>query len=214
MPAAAIPTGWPVQILVDALAADGTAQLRNDPQFTPPPPPAVSPPSPPGTYPLWPTDDVAGSARNTPTAIAQDFATRALGVANAAVTVDPSASANGPTVVKIFLPAAGHDLTVLTEPGAAGTWEIIQVGDQSNQRGITMAPNGVFGPVMSLLPPSGAATADVVETAADGTHRIQLSPTDLAARVVHLVGNPIHTVVIVYRDPTGAAIDAIGAEFG
>jgi hypothetical protein len=116
--------------------------------------------------------------------------------------------------VKIHLPAAGNDLAVVTFPRPDGSWGIDLVGDEGKLQGITMRPNGVFGPVMSLLPPDGATTADVTETAADGVHEIHLTKSDLSARVVHLVGEPIHTVLVIYRDTSDGVLAALGGEYG
>jgi hypothetical protein len=117
--------------------------------------------------------------------------------------------------VTIQLPAVHRVLTVLTSPDAGQSWILLQVGEQDRQRGVTFVPNGQPTPVMSLVPPSGAADADVTERIGDGLHQIHLSESDLQSGVVHLAGDSsnLFDVLIVYHDKTGATIDATGSEF-
>jgi hypothetical protein len=67
---------------------------------------------------------------------------------------------------------------------------------------------------MTLLPPTGATHADVTDVAADGTHLVHLTATELATKTVHLPTNPIVTsIIVVYRNSAGAAVGALSAFF-
>jgi hypothetical protein len=190
----------------------------------PPPPPVALAFAPPGTHPIWPAaGTVPYPGFRTATDVARDFAARALGISDPTVDEPPSVNGSGIGTVTIALPPGGRALAVLTQRQVGGSWVIIQVGDQSRLEGITMLPGGKPGPVMTIHPPAGATSADVTEVAADGTYAIHLTASDLRAGVAHLVarenlsvllGAPIHTVLIVYRDSRNSAVDALGGEFG
>jgi hypothetical protein len=190
----------------------------------PPPPLESLPSSPPGSHPVWPVGANATSPGfSSATDVARDFAVRALGISDPTVTESAVTTADGIGIVTISVPAASRDLEVVAQRRLDGTWIIIQVGDQSHLEGITMLPGGKPGPVMAIHPPAAATSADVSEVAADGTYEIHLTAEDLRAGVAHLVardnlsvllGAPIHTVLIVYRDGANRAIDALGGEFG
>ncbi|MCA1847357.1 MAG: hypothetical protein LC792_30070 [Actinobacteria bacterium] len=201
----------------------------------PPPSAAIPPPAPsPGTHAIWP----AGNADvlqgfQTPTDAARDFAIQALKIADPKVrdfaiqalkiadpkaTESPEVSTSGIGSVTITLPT-GQPLALLTQRHIQGNWIIIQVGDQSRLRGITMLPDGKPGPVMTIFPPTHAVSADVTEVAVDGTHRIQVGGDDLKAGVLHLADAPpsagpwVYSVLIVYRDRSNNALDALGGTF-
>lgn len=185
----------------------------------PPPPPSVAA-LPPGTHQIWPVGN-AGVVQGfrTATDVARDFAVQALDIADPTVTEPPEVSTAGIGSVTIALPTA-RLLAVMTQRRVDGNWVLVQVGDQSRLRGITMLPDGKPGPVMEILPPPDATSADVIEVAADGTHRLHLVTDDLRAGVLHLpaVAAPstapsIYTVLIVYRDQTNRAVDALGGVF-
>jgi hypothetical protein len=188
-----------------------------------PPPPLALQSAPPGSYPVWPVGATATSPGFSSAAdVARDLAMRALGISDPTVTESAVTTADGIGIVTISLPAASRDLEVVAQRRLDGSWIIIQVGDQSHLEGITMLPGGKPGPIMLIHPPAAAVSADVSEVAADGTHEIHLTAEDLRAGVAHLVardnlsallGEPIHTVLIVYRDGANRAIDALGGEY-
>lgn len=186
----------------------------------PPPPPLVPPPSSsPASHPIWPAE-ADGPTYSSATDLARDFATRALGISDPAVHEPASVRESGIGSVTIALPTL--ELAVLAQRTLNGSWEIIQVGDQTRLEGITMLPDGQPGPVMTIHPPADAATAEVTVRTADGTHELHLTAEDLRAGVAHLTArnNPtihptarIHTVLIVYRDRTIRTIDALAGQF-
>jgi hypothetical protein len=226
LPAGSLPRSFPAQLSVTALAGDGTALAHSDSlrMAPPPPPPAPLVSAPPGTYPIWPAGGTATPPPyRTATAVARDFAVRALGIPNPKVIESGSVNSARIGTVTIGLPTAHHDLDVQVQREADGNWEITQVGDQRHLEGVTMLPNGKPGPVMAIHPPAGAVTADLTEVAADGTHNLHLTVQDFQAGIAHLVAvgdpsatalTPIHSVLIVYRDSTNAVLDALGGEFG
>lgn len=190
-----------------------------------PPPPLPSLPSaPPGSHPIWPRGlNGTGPAYSSPSAVAADFATQVLGIADPTVNEPSSVSASGIGTVTISLPTGDGALAVLTQRQVAGNWTITQVGEQSRLEGITMLPGGKPGPIWTIHPPAAATSADLTEVTADRTYEIHLTAQDLRAGVAHLVapeslsvllGAPIHNVLIVYRDRANRAIDALGGEFG
>lgn len=188
----------------------------------PPPPASVAAPPPappPGTHAIWP----AGNADvlrgfQTPTDAARDFAVQALKIADPKVTEPPEVSTSGIGSVTITLPT-GQLLALITQRHVDGNWIIIQVGDQSRLRGITMLPDGKPGPVMTIFPPADAVSADVTEVAVDGVHRIQVKGDDLKPGILHLADAPpsagpwVYSVLIVYRDASNNAVDALGGTF-
>jgi hypothetical protein len=185
----------------------------------PPPPPSVAA-LPRGTYQIWPAEN-AGVVQGfrTPTDVAQDFAVQALDIGDPTVMEPADVSTAGIGSVTIALPTA-QPLPVITERRVDGNWVIVQVGDQSRLRGITMLPAGKPGPVMEIFPPLDATSGDVIEVAADGTHRLHLTTDDLKTGVLHFptVAAPstapsIYTVLIVYRNKTNQAVDALGGVF-
>lgn len=189
----------------------------------PPPPPGSLAFAPPGTHPIWPVDGLAVQGFGTAMDVARDFAIRALGISDPTVNEPSSVSGPGIGTVTISLPPSGQGLDVVAQRQLDGNWVIIQVGDQSRLEGITMLPGGKPGPVMTIHPPSSATSADVTEVAADGTYQIHLTAKDLRAGVAHLVagdnpsvllGAPILTVLILYRDSKKSVVSALGSEFG
>ena len=187
----------------------------------PPPPPSVAsaPAAPPGTHAIWPAgnaDVVQGF--QTPTDAARDFAVQALNIADPKVTEPPEVSTSGIGSVTITLPT-GQPLALLTQRHVDGDWIIVQVGDQSRLRGITMLPDGKPGPVMTIFPPTDVVSADVTEVAADGVHRIQVTGDDLKSGILHLAPAPpspvpwVYSVLIVYRDQANNAVDALGGVY-
>jgi hypothetical protein len=222
LPVGSLPASFPADLSVTALAGDGTPLVRSAGGLLPPPRPRpASLAAPPGNYPIWPVGGTATSPTlGTATDVVRDFAVRALGISDPNVHEPASVSASGIGTVTIALPTL--ELPVLTQRQVDGNWEIIRVGDQSRMEGITMLPDGKPGPVMTIRPPVGAASADLTALAVDGPYELHLTAEDLRTGVAHLVANndpslsseaPIRTVLIVYRDHTNQAIDAIGGQF-
>lgn len=217
-------------VAVTTAGADGsvsrTPPLAGRPNGAAPlPPPPVDPvAAAPGTYPIWPVGPAAaGPAYPTPTDVARDFAVRALGISDPTIHEPANVSADGIETVGIALPTVDRELAVVTQRQVDGNWEIIQVGDQRHLEGITMLPGGKPGPVMTIHPPAAAISGDITEQAADDNHEIHLTAADLRQGLAHLIarenqsvllGEPIHTVLIIYRDSRNASIDALGDEFG
>lgn len=202
------------QVLVEALSANGSVLLRNDPKQVPPLVPVVqSPGAATGPQVVWPIPGTHIIGLSSPTAVAAAFATQALGIQHPSVSANSAAAAGGITSVTIVLPATGKDLNAIAEHQANGTWALLQVGDQSLMRGVTVLPAGQPGAVMSLLPPRDAAQADITEVASDGSHRIHLDSRELATDTAHLEGTSIEIVLIVYRDAAGEAVSALGESF-
>jgi hypothetical protein len=187
----------------------------------PPPPPSATPPpdAPRVEHAIWPAGNAqAVQGFQTPTDAARDFAVQALNIADPKVTEPPELSTSGIGSVTITLPT-GQPLALLTERHADAGWIIVQVGDQSRLRGITMLPDGRPGPVMTVFPPTGVVSADVTEVAVDGLHRIQMTGDDLKSGILHLAPAPpstgpwVYSVLIVYRDQGNNALDALGGVY-
>ena len=200
---------------VEAIAADGTALLRNDPLRTPPPPPNLpTGPSPDGPHAIWPAPGTTAPRPASSADLARAFAIDVLGIAQPTVSATPT-SPDGPTAaISILLPATGTELTGMAQLQADGAWAFMQLGDQSQLRGITYLPDGHPGPVMTLIPPPGATQADVTDVAADGTHLIHLTAAELDTKTLHLPTSAIVTsIIVVYRNTAGAPVGALASSF-
>ena len=202
---------------VEAVAADGTPLLRNDPRQTPPLLPTL-PPAPAGIshgpQAIWPPAGTSPTGPSSAAILARDFAVQVLGIANPSVTAAPTSPAGYIASFTIRLPATGRTIKGTAQLQADHTWALIQLGDPSQLRGITMLPNGHLGPVMTLIPPAGATQADVTDIAADGTHHLHLTAAQLATKTLHLPTNAtVDSIIVVYRNTAGAPVGALAGSF-
>ena len=202
---------------VEAVAADGTPLLRNDPRRAPPLLPTL-PPAPAGTshgpQAIWPPARTSPTAASSATLLAQDFAARVLGITNPSVTAAPTSPDGYIASITIRLPATGKIIKGTAQLQADHTWALIELGDPSQLRGITMLPDGHLGPVMALIPPADATQADVTDNAADGTHHLHLTAAQLATKTLHLPTNAaVDSIIVVYRNTAGAPVGALAGSF-
>lgn len=213
-----IPAGYyttRTDVTIEAVEANGNPLVRNDPTPTSPLVPSItSTPGSNGPGQVWPLPGSQNTMLDSPAAVAEDFATQALGIQHPSVAVISENTADPVVAVDIVLPSTGAHLSVLASRSANGSWLLLQVGDQNQLRGITVLPGGHPGAVMALLPPKGSADADITEVASDGTHHIHLDDAQLATKTLHLTGTNIQSDLIVYRNRSGAVIDALGGTFG
>lgn len=202
---------------VEAVTADGTALLRNDPRQTPSLLPGLPPPlagTSQGPQAVWPPAGALRTGPSSATVLARDFATQVLGIANPSVTAAPSGPGGYITSFTIRLPAAGKTIKGTAQLQTDHTWALIQLGDPNQLSGITMLPNGHLDPVMTLVPPGAATQADVTVFAADGTHHLHLTAGQLATRKLRLATNAtVDSIIIVFRDTAGAPVGALAGSF-
>ena len=204
-------------VSVEAISADGTPLLRNDPRQTPPLVPTL-PPTPAGTsrgpQAIWPPAGTSPTGLSSAAVLARDFAVQVLGIKNPSVTAAPTSPDGYIASITIRLPATGKTIKGTAQLQADHTWALIQLGDPSQLRGITMLPNGHLGPVMTLIPPAGAIQADVTDIAADGTHHLHLTAAQLATKTLHLPTNAmVDSIIVVYRNTAGAPVGALAGSF-
>ena len=193
-------------ITATAISADGTPLVRTPANLNGPPvPPVIHAPT---RGAMWPLAGSSTGNRGSAVAVATDFATNLLGIANPAVSA-ASSSSDSPTPVSITVPASGVTIKVLAVPTPAG-WEIDGFLDPGRIYGITFNAGHTS---VALHVPADTDSAEAVVLSDGNVDRFTIDKTELDAASALLPENNIQALIVIYKNTDGQTIGAGGATY-